>query len=1116
MELKLLKGMRKGSYYVIFFLIFTVFNFNVTAQNEGDVINVDMFKGKANINILLHVFKGREFDLPISMNYTTSGIKVDQVAGNVGLGWNLSAGGAVTRVTSFIPDDIDWSCAAVSADFSFNKALRTRDFYKSSAVNLDGLFRHKTVNSNIGDALGSYLNPKITAVRNNNGIESSHGNEWIVTHEDGTKYYFGQNNSLETITSKTSEFVCDTPDYTSTTSWMLTKIVSKNKLDVFEFSYVNYKWLNFISNDGNGTFSNSNGTNFIINHTEYKISQQMISEIKHNGSKIISFSYVPRNDMQFVGGLSVGNALNEIKFYNFNDANITFKKAKFNYSYFGNTNPSESFLKRRLKLDSIQIIGTKNNQEINGDLFSLEYKQAENIPDIKSYARDYLGLYNGKDDNVNLIPPLDFECARINQGYLERCEAYKRSFSLEKSLVGTLTKIIYPSKGFTTLEYEQNAKKGGYGKQYVPEKKIYGTATENLVSYYSGFDCQEDLTLVYRAQNELGFNPIMSSPNFSGLGQNLPSWTNFPPSLNTIRTRFLRVSEAESLLNLKLKANGGGIYMIQKLNSANCNPINDLVDCRGNVYWNSCMIPTSDLYYNGNQCSAPSTAFIRGGFLNDANFNLAPGDYQITMWAYLECDFSIGYDYSFYQSTIPAFTIDLDVISETVDGFRVKSISNYESIDKLVNKKSYKYIHGQPVSRVDNFSFAPAGFQTFSSKITSGGYLDDEIINYPEVFEVLQGSNNEVIGSFYNVYKPLIVNNNFDGPSRIMQNGFVQDDNIHSFVKNFPLYNTGDNIALQFNLDNGNKLCIRNTFNAENQLVNESFTKYDKANGEYMSEHDKGFFEFLEWTHNINHTKNGFIEKSYDFTYGYKNQSYYTESNGMYFNITRDTNNVTDTTYEYDFFDNENYLPGFNYLKNTVTGIDNLTTGKTKYIYTPLTNTTVTPNITRYLVSEMQHKPVNGTAMEPKTRYNYDLDGNMIEMVNVTPGTIPNNQYESYIYGYNNRFVVAKITGAKFSDIPAANITAIKSASNQIINPANNTALETALNALKSVSALANAQITTTTINPVFGPTSVTDPKGYTIYNEYDVFGRPTLTKEKNPAGGFNILSETKYNTRAN
>jgi hypothetical protein len=76
--------------------------------------------------------------------------------------------------------------------------------------------------------------------------------------------------------------------------------------------------------------------------------------------------------------------------------------------------------------------------------------------------------------------------------------------------------------------------------------------------------------------------------------------------------------------------------------------------------------------------------------------------------------------------------------------------------------------------------------------------------------------------------------------------------------------------------------------------------------------------------------------------------------------------------------------------------------------------------------------------------------------------------------------------------------------------------METALNALRSVTALANAQITTTTINPVFGPTSVTDPKGYTIYNEYDVFGRPTLTKEKNPSGGFNILSETKYNTRAN
>ena len=45
--------------------------------------------------------------IPISLNYTTSGIRVNQRAGIVGLGWNLSAGGEITRQVRGLPDDYE-------------------------------------------------------------------------------------------------------------------------------------------------------------------------------------------------------------------------------------------------------------------------------------------------------------------------------------------------------------------------------------------------------------------------------------------------------------------------------------------------------------------------------------------------------------------------------------------------------------------------------------------------------------------------------------------------------------------------------------------------------------------------------------------------------------------------------------------------------------------------------------------------------------------------------------------------------------------------------------------------------------------------------------------------
>ncbi|TMU55659.1 RHS repeat domain-containing protein [Flagellimonas algicola] len=71
--------------------------------------------------------------------------------------------------------------------------------------------------------------------------------------------------------------------------------------------------------------------------------------------------------------------------------------------------------------------------------------------------------------------------------------------------------------------------------------------------------------------------------------------------------------------------------------------------------------------------------------------------------------------------------------------------------------------------------------------------------------------------------------------------------------------------------------------------------------------------------------------------------------------------------------------------------------------------------------------------------------------------------------------------------------------------------LREALSELRNDPALAETQITTYTYDPTIGVTSITDPRGYTIYYEYDSFNR---LKEVKDANG-NLVTDYKYNYRS-
>lgn len=66
---------------------------------------IDFSTGIPQIEIPLYEVISGNLKLPITLSYHASGIKVNQEESNIGLGWNLNAGGSIIRSIKDVPDD---------------------------------------------------------------------------------------------------------------------------------------------------------------------------------------------------------------------------------------------------------------------------------------------------------------------------------------------------------------------------------------------------------------------------------------------------------------------------------------------------------------------------------------------------------------------------------------------------------------------------------------------------------------------------------------------------------------------------------------------------------------------------------------------------------------------------------------------------------------------------------------------------------------------------------------------------------------------------------------------------------------------------------------------------
>lgn len=172
-------------------------------------------------------------------------------------------------------------------------------------------------------------------------------------------------------------------------------------------------------------------------------------------------------------------------------------------------------------------------------------------------------------------------------------------------------------------------------------------------------------------------------------------------------------------------------------------------------------------------------------------------------------------------------------------------------------------------------------------------------------------------------------------------------------------------------------------------------------------------------------------------------------------------------------------------------------------------------NTQLYPTSVLVYTPDNLANSYTGIRYDaYNEKGQVVQYSTTPDSPAGHGTPTTIIWGYNKTMPIAKIDGAKLSDIPQNLIDAIVNASNEDANatPATAQAKEDALLAqlesFKTNSALSGFNITAYTYNPLVGVTNVLPPNGIREIYMYDSFGRLEKVKDVNGK----VLKEYQYN----
>lgn len=453
---------------------------NATAIEKYGTYQVNEFTGIPDISIPLYTIEAGGLQVPVTLSYHASGIKVTDVASWVGLGWSVSSGGQVSRRTFGLQDD---------SPFGYLRGhLRPSGSYNSSTA--DGLLYQDSVATSLCDArpdLYSYDFPghggkfffdgspggnfvprlipfapiKIThtmsAYSPPNNPATTGITRFNITDEHGNTYAFGDPGGTE-VTYATSGGRPSESWYAA--AWKIENMISQNRRDTVSFTYqqdlVYYpaadneiytvidNVVNILAPEYSASYSQAPTYTGNITATTEMLPRQINFK---NGMVVFDLDDTTRTDLPGTDSHAYGLADIKVYQYNFGTKAMELQKTIVFYkSYFS---PS---VNSRLRLDSIQVLDKAGSIMQH---YRFDYNTSISLPAYTAYSQDYWGYYNGATGNTMLTPA---QSIIYNPGTPETVTIGQANRNCDSTNMQAyvLTGIHYPTGGYSTFTYQTN------------------------------------------------------------------------------------------------------------------------------------------------------------------------------------------------------------------------------------------------------------------------------------------------------------------------------------------------------------------------------------------------------------------------------------------------------------------------------------------------------------------------------------------------------------------------------------------------------------------------------------------------------------------------------------
>jgi hypothetical protein len=459
----------------------------------GDV-PVAYYTGLPQISIPLFTAKGKTLELPVSLSYHASGIKLEEIGGWVGMGWALEAGGVITRTVHGIVDEqpegyfntgrtlydpANWTNPPPPTYFDQIHDLKSIDTDPDQFFfNFAGQAGEMVGGDTTADPANTLANNVyVTIPYRKWRIVPTFGTDpywgygsivsWAITTEDGTKYTFA---APEVHVDKTMQWLGEaghsSKPYVS--AWYLTEIRSPGG-DVITLQYADYtaehhtgmyreeatNISEFIPGDCH-IAGYSEGTSKIFDlHSQTYVHAKRLLSIT-SAAHIITFAHSLRDDARSpeYGDFISGRLQQEPKLDLMTistPGGVVLRKFEFEYTYAGS-------LGGRLTLLNVYEEDASGNRlppysfTYDGPTLPArvyDYTDYHNPPRTASFALDHWGYYNGATTNTTVIPP---GTAANGTSY----PGANRNPDFNYMKAGVLTKITYPTGGFNEFIHEAN------------------------------------------------------------------------------------------------------------------------------------------------------------------------------------------------------------------------------------------------------------------------------------------------------------------------------------------------------------------------------------------------------------------------------------------------------------------------------------------------------------------------------------------------------------------------------------------------------------------------------------------------------------------------------------